>query len=85
MAEPWLARTKQGRGPGPHHLVPALGNCCWRASEGVALTLPPVLLAGTGLLNCHVSRCLPPAFGSILHLTPDPVASSQGLWSLCRE
>lgn len=30
---------------------------------GVALTLPPVLLADTGLLDSHVSRCLCPAFG----------------------
>lgn len=85
MAEPSLAGTKQGRGPGPHHLVPASGNCCWGASQGVALTLPPVLLAGTGLLNSRVSRCLPPAFGLILHLTPDPAASSHGLQSLCGE
>lgn len=41
-----------------------------------------LLLAGTGLLDAPVSRCLSSAFGLTLHLTPDLVANFHGLPTL---
>lgn len=74
MVEPWLDRTKQGKDLGP-----ASGNCYWRASGHGPRTLPPPLLADTGLLDTRVSICLSPAFGLTLHLIPDSLANPCGL------
>lgn len=79
MVEPWLDRTKQGKDLGP-----ASGNCYWRASGHGPRTLPPPLLADTGLLDTRVSLCLSPAFGSTLHLIPDSLANPCGR-PVCRE
>lgn len=84
MVEPQLARTNKGR---------TWGLITWDLPQAAAVGEPPGrgpysatrLLEGTGLLDTHVSIGLFPAFGWTLHLTPDLVANSHGLLSLCQE